>query len=84
MTNDSHKTDKGDGMPDKGSQKKRLALGISLGMLFGSAIGSINDDIELWLPIGVLLGVAFGNIFSDDGKWDDDRGKKHFYYEDFI
>lgn len=53
-------------------------------MLFGSAIGSINDDIELWLPIGVLLGVAFGNIFSDDGKWDDDRGKKHFYYEDFI
>ena len=68
----------------KGSQKKRLALGISLGMLFGSAIGSINDDIELWLPIGVLLGVAFGNIFSDDGKWFDDRGKNHVYYEDFI
>lgn len=68
MTNDSHKTDKGDGKPDKGKPKDRLALGISLGMLFGTAIGSINDNIELWLPIGVMHGVAFGNIFSDDGN----------------
>ena len=69
MTNDSHDTSKGDGRPDdmKGKPKDRLALGISLGMLFGTAIGSINDDIELWLPVGVMFGVAFGLIFSDDG-----------------
>ena len=48
MRKDSHNTDKGDGKPDKGKPKDRLALGITLGMMFGTAIGSINDDIELW------------------------------------
>lgn len=48
MTKDSHNT-------DKGKPKDRLALGISLGMMFGTAIGSINDNIELWLPMGGCL-----------------------------
>jgi hypothetical protein len=68
MTKDSHNTDKGDGKPDKGKPKDRLALGISLGMMFGTAIGSINDNIELWLPMGVMFGTALGIIFSDDGN----------------
>lgn len=68
MTNDSHNTDKGDGKPDNKKPEERLALGISLVMLFGTAIGSINNDIELWLPMGVMFGVTFGIIFSDDGN----------------
>lgn len=59
MTKDSHNT-------DKGKPKDRLALGISLGMMFGTVIGSINDNIELWLPMGVMFGTALGIIFSDD------------------
>lgn len=68
MTKDSHNTGKGDGTPDhkEGETKDRLALGISLGMLFGTAIGSINDNIELWLPMGMMFGTALGIIFSDD------------------
>ena len=85
MAKEPHKT----GNDNENSKKKRkskdnLAYGIAMGMLGGTALGSAFDDLALWIPIGVMFGVVFGNIFSDDGKWDDDRGKKHFYYEDFI
>ncbi len=70
MPKDTHNTGKGVGRSDdkKGKSKDRLALGISLGMLFGTAIGSINDNIEFWLPMGMMFGTALGIIFSDDGN----------------
>ena len=68
MRKDSHNTDKGDGKPDKGKPKDRLALGISLGMMFGTAMGRSNDNIELWLPRGVMFGAGLGIIVSDDGN----------------
>ena len=37
------------------------ALGIALGVCFGTAIGSSTNNIGLWLPIGMCLGVAIGS-----------------------
>lgn len=63
-TESTNKTDNGSETPKrkKRAPKDRLALGISLGMLFGTAVGSIDDDIALWIPIGVMFGVVFGLI----------------------
>ena len=67
-TESTNKTDNGSETPKrkKRAPKDRLALGISLGMLFGTAVGSIDDDIALWIPIGVMFGVVFGLIFSEE------------------
>lgn len=67
MTACDHKTSN-DAKQEKGTSKDRLALGISLGMLGGCAIGAIYDDIGLWISIGVMLGVALGLALSNDGQ----------------
>lgn len=42
----------------------KLATWISLGLVFGAAIGSIRNNI----PIGVGLGILVGTLMTKDDK----------------
>jgi len=41
-------------------QKKTIALGL----IFGTLIGVLTDNIGLWLSLGVVFGVAASRKFS--------------------
>ncbi len=41
-----------------------LAYGASAGTLFGIIIGSITDNMGLWLSVGICLGIGLGAALS--------------------
>lgn len=41
-----------------------LALGISLGMIFGISVGSVLEQPAIGISLGILLGTAFGVIMN--------------------
>lgn len=41
-----------------------LAYGASAGTLFGIIIGSITDNMGLWLCVGICVGLALGAVFT--------------------
>lgn len=62
---------------EKSKHKDNLALGISLGMLGGCAIGAICDDIGTWMSIGVMLGVALSLLSSNDRQKPNETQEKY-------
>lgn len=40
----------------KNEQRTRY---IALGIIFGSVVGVITDNVGLWIPLGLCLGAAF-------------------------
>lgn len=42
---------------------KRLALGISMGLLYGVAMGAVTDSYGLWIPIGIMFGLMWVGEF---------------------
>ncbi len=44
------------------SQKTSVSFGI--GMLTGTAIGVLTDNLQLWLPLGIAVGVALAATFG--------------------
>lgn len=43
---------------------------IAIGLMAGVVIGSVTDNIGLWLPIGMLLGIAASKRLGEDSKKD--------------
>jgi len=43
---------------------------IAIGLMAGVVIGSVTDNIGLWLPIGMLLGIAASKRLGEDSKQD--------------
>ncbi len=47
------------------NKNRSLPIDTCLGLLIGTVIGYLNNNLELWIPIGtsvgMLLGVAFEN-----------------------
>ena len=41
------------------SKHKNTGRGVALGVIFGTLLGVLTDNIGLWLPIGIALGAAF-------------------------
>ena len=41
------------------SKHKNTGRGVALGVVFGTLLGVLTDNIGLWLPIGIALGAAF-------------------------
>jgi len=48
---------------DRKKKGARLALGISIGLLFGVAMGGATDSYGLWIPIGVMYGLMWVGAF---------------------
>jgi hypothetical protein len=40
--------------------KKETSTAIGLGIMFGSIIGALTDNIGIWLPLGMAIGVGIG------------------------
>ena len=51
-----HHTENGSDTSKNKERKIILAYGIAMGMLIGTVMGSVFDDIALWIPIGVMFG----------------------------
>jgi len=45
-----------------------LPLGAGIGLTAGIVIGSITDNIGLWLPLGLCLGAGVGMALDDKNK----------------
>ena len=43
-------------------QKTSVSFGI--GMITGTAIGVLTDNLQLWLPLGIAVGAALGAAFG--------------------
>ena len=67
-------------MKDKKDNKSfiSLPLGMCFGVVFGTTIGSITDNIGFWLPIGLCIGMLLGAVFMNKGSNDTQKkdGKK--------
>lgn len=56
----------------KEKEPKGIALGAGLGLLGGVVIGTLTDNIGLWIPVGLCLGVALGNVFDSEKDGEDE------------
>lgn len=41
-----------------------LAEGIGIGLIFGSTLGFIFDNMEIYIPIGMLMGLVIGEVIE--------------------
>lgn len=41
-----------------------LPISIGLGLLVGTIIGYLNNNMELWIPVGTSIGMMLGSIFE--------------------
>lgn len=53
-----------DDSSENGEEGNYLALGISLGMIFGISVGSVLEQPAIGISLGILLGTAFGLIMN--------------------
>jgi len=50
--------------PKKPEPNTYMSLGLSLGLCFGAALGTIFDDISMYIPIGMCLGLSIGTMID--------------------
>ncbi len=43
---------------------------IAIGLMAGVIIGTLTDNIGLWLPIGMVLGISVSEKLGEDPKKD--------------
>lgn len=49
----------------------KLEPAIAIGLVFGTVIGALTDNIGLWLSLGIAIGAAFGvSSMQQKGKKD--------------
>lgn len=46
----------------KDNKTNTLVICVSIGLLVGTSIGILNNNIEIWIPIGVSCGLILGTI----------------------
>jgi len=51
-------------------KEKKLASGIAIELLFGTAVGVLTKNIGLWLSLGIAIGAGVGNslMHRDNNK----------------
>ena len=81
MSEDKNKEEKKSGVDlnieeEKNGQKNYLALGVSLGMLFGISIGSAMDNLGAGMAIGTGFGTSLGLIFQKKAAGEGDNAQK--------
>ena len=46
-------------------ENNNMITGVSLGVLFGTVLGAILDNIGLWLSIGIAIGAGVSTAFYE-------------------
>jgi hypothetical protein len=39
---------------------KTIGIGVGLGIMVGTVIGALTDNVGLWIAIGIVVGAAIG------------------------
>ena len=45
-----------------------LPIGVGLGLLIGTVIGYLSNNLELWIPIGTSVGMLSGSAWDSQSK----------------
>lgn len=46
-----------------------LPIGVGLGLLIGTIIGYLSNNLELWIPIGTSVGMLLGSTWDSQSKY---------------
>ena len=55
-------------MYGKMNKEKKLGSGIAIGIVFGTVIGVLTDNIGLWLSVGIAIGAGVGTSLMQQGS----------------
>lgn len=44
--------------------KKKMGQGIAFGIILGTLVGIMTDNLGLWLPVGIATGAGIGTTRS--------------------
>lgn len=50
------------------NKNNALPIGTGLGLLIGTIIGYLNNNLELWIPIGTSVGILLGSTWNLKSK----------------
>ncbi len=53
--------------------KSKKGTGVALGLIFGTAIGVVTDNIGLWLSMGIVFGAAYDAKIIKEAKKEDTK-----------
>lgn len=53
--------------------KKNISIGMAMGIVFGSIVGVLTDNIGLWLALGIAIGAGIGSRKDDVNKKQEDQ-----------
>ena len=45
-----------------------LPIGVGLGLLIGTIIGYLSNNLELWIPSGTSVGMLLGSTWDSQSK----------------
>jgi len=48
--------------------ENKISLGAGIGLLAGVVIGSITDNIGLWIALGLCFGAGVGSVLNNKNK----------------
>ena len=49
-------------------KESKIAIGAGIGLLAGVIIGSVTDNVGLWIALGLCFGVGIGNVLEKKKK----------------
>ena len=45
-------------------KESKISIGAGIGLLAGIIIGSVTDNIGLWIALGLCFGAGIGTVFE--------------------
>ncbi len=55
---------------------QKTSVGFGIGMLTGTAIGVLTDNLQLWLPLGIAIGAGLAATFGRSNAGDSNGDSK--------
>ncbi len=49
-------------------KESKIAIGAGIGLLAGVIIGSVTDNVGLWIALGLCFGAGLGNVLEKKKK----------------
>ena len=49
-------------------KESKTAIGAGIGLLAGVIIGSVTDNVGLWIALGLCFGAGIGNVLEKKKK----------------
>ena len=49
-------------------EKSKISIGAGFGLLLGIIIGSVTDNIGLWISLGLCFGAGIGTVLDKKSK----------------